>query len=145
MLSHSLTLFGRESRGAIMMIAHVSCSRSRPRVTLPLTHPNSLTHSFFNALFSGYIIFTQRHAHAFTHKSETLDPSPCPSVGVICVTPSLTPESVTHLHSSHTAPHWHMAAGTLSGAFKGIRLSSMEYFNLGVTGSKHIHVDTCCV
>lgn len=79
------------------------------------------------------------------HGSETLDPSLCPSIEVICVTPPLTPEPVTHLHSSHTALHWHMAAGMLYGAFKGIRLSSMEYFNLGVTCSKHIHTDACCV
>lgn len=131
------------------MIAHVSVSRGHGLLFHSPTHTStdthSHTHSFFILFFSGYIIFTQRHAHSFTHRSETLDPSHCPSVGVICVTPPLTPESVTHLHSSHTALHWHMAAGTLYDAFKGIRLSSMEYFDLGVTGSKHILTAAHCV
>lgn len=55
------------------------------------------------------------------------------------MTPPLTHESVTLLHSPHPALQWHTAAGTLHNAIKGMRLSSMEYVDLGVTGSTHTH------
>lgn len=86
------------------------------------------------------ISFLHKRAHKHTFRFETLDPSRCPSVGVICVTPPLT-LSVTHLHSSRTPLCWHMAAGTLHGALKGIRLSSVEQFDLGSLAQTHACTD----
>lgn len=113
---------------------------------LPHTHADAHTHILSYTLFQG-ISFLHKDRHTHTHGSETLDPSRCPSVGVICVTPPLTPVCDSSPLITHTSALWHMAAGTLHGAFKGIRLSSMEYFDLGVTGTKrirtHTHIGGC--
>ena len=61
--------------------------------------------------FSGYIIFTKRHVHTFTHRPETLDPSRCPSVGVICVTPPLTPVCDSSPLITHTSALAHGSWG----------------------------------
>lgn len=103
--------------------------------TLSLILPHTCMEMHTYSLYSLQdISFLHKRSHKHAFRFETLDPSRCPSVGVICVTPPLT-LSVTHLHSSRTPLRWHMAAGTLHGALKGIRLSSVEQFDLGVTGA----------
>jgi len=92
------------------------------RFTLPLILPHTCrathtnTHTFFpDSLFFQGISFW--HKDTLAHAG--LKPwSRCPSGGVICVTPPLTPP-VTHLHSSSTPRSQRAAAGTLRGAFEG--------------------------
>lgn len=120
-----------QSGGAIMMIAHVRAARGQglsfhsPTDT-PQTHTSNETHTHICLYpFSGYIIWTDRHTHTWNPKLFLL--SICR--GYLYDTSS---HPCLYLISSH---HTHLCTlvGQLSGAFKGIRLSSMEDFDLWVT------------
>lgn len=98
-----------------------SCSRSMPLVSLPrLCYSHA--HFFLLYSFSGYIILT----HTWNSKLAPL--SICR--GYLYDTSS---HPCLRLISSHHA-HLCTLVGKLSGAVKRIRLSSMEYFDLWVTG-----------
>lgn len=115
----------REPAEAAAMITHVSASPGHGFLFHSPTHMHIQPHarilchtvwSLFLFLFQGISFLHKGRTHAHTHRSETLEPSRCPSVGVICVTPPLTPVCGSSPLVSCTSALSTSAAGTLPGS-----------------------------
>lgn len=102
------SLFGGESGGVVVMIAHVTTAPGHGLLFHSPTHTSTQIHILSYSLFQGI-------SFLHTHRSqETLDPSRCPSVGVICVTPPLTPVCDSSPLITHTSQRANGCRGALT-------------------------------
>lgn len=117
----------REPAEAAAMITHVSASpghglsfhsptrmRTQPRARI-LCHHAVWSLFFFSRVYHFCTKDARTHTHTHARRSETLEPSRCPSVGVICVTPPLTPVCGSSPLVSRTSALSTSAAGTPTG------------------------------
>lgn len=119
----------REPAEAAVMITHVSASPGHGLLFHSPTHMHIQPHArilchtfwslflfFLSRVYHFYTKDASTHTHTHPRRSETLEPSRCPSVGVICVTPPLTPVCGSSPLVSRTSALSTSAAGTLPGS-----------------------------